>query len=74
MVDIVDRLKKACVGRPAKIPWPHYILHEAVDEIGDLRDSLRLIRSLLKEEKGVATSTLSAICDDGLTSKDGTPV
>ncbi len=33
MSDLVERLRAACVGRPAKIAWPHRILHEAADEI-----------------------------------------
>lgn len=38
--DIVERLREACVGKPAKIPWPHYLLHEAADEIERLRTAL----------------------------------
>lgn len=38
MSDLVDRLKAACVGHPdAKIPWPHRLLHEAIDELTALR-------------------------------------
>ena len=31
--DLIDRLKKSCVGQPALIPWPHRLLHEAIDAI-----------------------------------------
>ncbi len=27
------RLLDACVGKPAKVPWPHRLLHDAVDAI-----------------------------------------
>lgn len=36
--DIVKRLTDACNGHPdAKIPWPHRLLHDAIDEIKMLR-------------------------------------
>lgn len=36
--DLIAQLKGACVGNPfAKIPWPHRLLHAAVDEIERLR-------------------------------------
>lgn len=35
--DIVPRLLAACTGQPAKIPWPHRLLHDAVDAIAALR-------------------------------------
>lgn len=73
MSDVVDRLKEACVGKPAHIPWPYYLLHESIDEIGDLRDSLRLIRDLLKGRKKLdaTTALLLEVCEDGLTGKGG---
>jgi hypothetical protein len=40
-VDVIDRLKAACVGHPhAKIPWPHRLLHDAIAEIRALRAAL----------------------------------
>lgn len=39
-VDIVERLRDACVGQPAEIPWPHRLLHDAADEIASLRKQL----------------------------------
>jgi hypothetical protein len=40
-VDVIDRLKAACVGHPhAKIPWPHRLLHDAIAEIKALRTAL----------------------------------
>ncbi len=33
METLVSRLRKACKGRPAKIAWPHHLLHEAADAI-----------------------------------------
>ena len=39
-VDIVDRLKNACVDHPhTKISWPHRLLHEAIAERERLRDA-----------------------------------
>ena len=36
--DIVAQLKKACNGWPnARIPWPHRVLHDAIEEIETLR-------------------------------------
>lgn len=40
MSDIVDKLLDACVGTPAKIEWPHRLLHDAVAEIRKLRADL----------------------------------
>lgn len=37
MSDIVERLKDACNGSPATIPWPHRVLHNAIAEIERLR-------------------------------------
>lgn len=33
MDNIREQLLGACVGKPAKIPWPHRLLHEAADHI-----------------------------------------
>lgn len=34
MSDIKDRLLAACNGHPtAAIPWPHRLLHDAIDQI-----------------------------------------
>ena len=30
---IRQRLLDACVGKPAKVPWPHRLLHDAADYI-----------------------------------------
>lgn len=38
--DLVNRLLDACNGRPAEIPWPHRILHDAYEEITRLRAEL----------------------------------
>ena len=49
-MDIVERLRKACVGHPyAKIPWPHRVLIEAADEIEFLRKERDRLREALKE-------------------------
>jgi len=53
--DIVKRLRARCVGHPnAKIPWPHYELHEAADliekqraEIEDLQSACTYYRELI---------------------------
>jgi hypothetical protein len=37
MSDIKDRLLAACNGHPnAGIPWPHRLLHDAIDRIAEL--------------------------------------
>lgn len=36
--EIKTRLLDACVGLPAKIPWPHRLLHDAVDHIKMLEE------------------------------------
>ena len=49
MSDIKDRLLAACNGHPtAAIPWPHRLLHDAIDQIeaqqariAELEDSVR---------------------------------
>jgi hypothetical protein len=39
--DIIEQLLGACNGHPyAKIPWPHRVLHNAVNEILRLRRAL----------------------------------
>lgn len=35
-----ERLKAACTGTPAKISWPHRLLHDAADEIARLEAML----------------------------------
>ncbi len=37
MSDIVQRLKAACVGQPAKVKWPHRLLHDAIALIAELK-------------------------------------
>jgi hypothetical protein len=49
--DIKARLKAACVGRPAKIPWPHFILHDAHDRI----KALEAENARLREDKTWST-------------------
>lgn len=45
--DITARLAEACHGHPfARIPWPHYVLHEAIAEIRQLRADLKAARAL----------------------------
>jgi hypothetical protein len=48
MSDLVERLRKACFGHPAaRIPWPHYILHEAADRIVALEAENARLREAL---------------------------
>lgn len=43
MSDLVQRLNGACNGWPhAKIPWPHYLLHEAAARIKELEAEAHL--------------------------------
>lgn len=50
-MDIVEKINSACVGHPhAMIPWPHHLLHDAVNEIQRLRaenEALRASRDTL---------------------------
>lgn len=44
-MDIVEKINSACVGHPhALIPWPHHLLHDAVNEIQRLRAELEECR------------------------------
>jgi len=46
--DLRERLLAFCNGHPyAKIEWPHRILHEAVDEIDDLRKANTLLHGFV---------------------------
>ena len=56
MMDIVEKLRRACKGKPAVIQWPHRGLHEAADEIERLRGLL--------ESKGIHPN--SEYVKDGL--------
>ena len=40
MTDIVERLRGNAIGNPARIPWPHRLLHDAAEEIERLRAAL----------------------------------
>jgi hypothetical protein len=45
MSDITKRLLEACTGHPAaEIPWPHRLLHEAVDVIQQKEAQLAELR------------------------------
>lgn len=48
-MNIKERLAAACVGKPAKIPWPHYLLHDAIAEIERLE---QLVKQLRPEQRG----------------------
>lgn len=50
-VDIVERLKDACVGQPAEIPWPHRLLQDAADEIISLRKQLADLYDFVVSDK-----------------------
>lgn len=47
--DICKRLMAACHGFPAKISWPHRLLHDASDEIKRLRSDLATAKDREKE-------------------------
>ena len=42
MKTIQERLREACNGKPAKIQWPHRLLHEAADAL-DSADALHMV-------------------------------
>ena len=42
MKTIQERLRDACNGKPAKIQWPHRLLHEAADAL-DSADALHMV-------------------------------
>lgn len=50
MTDIVERLLGSCLGTPAQIPWPHSLLHDAVNEILALRSDNERLRATLLEK------------------------
>lgn len=60
--DLVARLLEACNGHPhAKIPWPHRLLHEAVDairkmhaEIADYQELFEASKDVLAKQREVA--------------------
>jgi hypothetical protein len=41
MTDIVERLRGNAIGNPARIPWPHRLLHDAADYIEAQRGALK---------------------------------
>lgn len=51
--DIIARLQAHCFGDPAKIPWPHVVLHDAMDEIRKLRAEVRLNRGVVDRQQRV---------------------
>lgn len=52
--DIVPRLLTACNGHPhANIAWPHYLLHDAVEEIKQLRSNVADFQELSDAHKEV---------------------
>ena len=59
MRNIIERLKEACKGHPhAKIPWPHRLLHDAIDEIERLNLEIKQGEASRKPERvEVASST-----------------
>lgn len=46
---IQARLRGACVGHPhAKIPWPHYLLHEAANELDAKQREIDNLKDLMR--------------------------
>ena len=56
---VQQRLLDACVGKPAKVPWPHRLLHDGADEI----DRLQAVNEELVEVLGIALQQLEIIGD-----------
>ena len=51
MSDLLERLGAACVGHPhAKIAWPHYLLHDAMDAIRERDAEIERLRYRVSEE------------------------
>ena len=48
---LVYRLKQQCFGRPATIPWPHRLLHDAADTITDLREENAKLRAATNQSR-----------------------
>lgn len=64
-MDIVDKLLAACVGYPVtNIPWPHRVLHDAVEEITRLRDELAKCRELLRRAYGYTTAAADLLPEE----------
>ena len=49
--DIVERLRGSCVGTPAKIEWPHRLLHEAADEIEQLGFKIKTVLETFERDE-----------------------
>lgn len=49
---LVARLREACNGKPAKIEWPHRVLHDAANEIERLRAREAQLREALELADG----------------------
>lgn len=48
MSDIKERIKGHMAGKPAKIPWPHRVLHDAVCRIDELEAENKKLREALE--------------------------
>jgi hypothetical protein len=59
MMDIAEKLRGACVGKPAVIQWPHRVLHEAADEIERLRDTILRLKFSLDGQDPTEHASLS---------------
>lgn len=62
MSDIKDRLLAACNGHPtAAIPWPHRLLHDAIDQIEAQQARIAEL------EEGIRThhTEIRKTCSDG---------
>lgn len=70
MSDINERLKEACAGHPnAIIPWPHRLLHDAIDHI--LAQDKRLAElEAEKKELSQRISELKQLADNVITEKE----
>jgi hypothetical protein len=70
--DIVKRLLDACNGHPdAKIPWPHKLLHDAVEEIRGLIVERAVLKGFV-ERKNTLIQDLQAQIAELYANKDTT--
>ena len=59
MKDIIERLRVYCHGHPhAKIPWPHRVLHDAAEEINQLRARNERLGEAVEKMRGLAAKQM----------------
>ena len=68
--DIRQRLLDVCVGKPAKIPWPHRLLHDAADHIKALEERQVKLEAVVAKETPVIRNFMARINPTKLAAAD----